>query len=215
MVAVGAVAGGCWGVVIVRFAAWVGRSEVRRGPCAPARNSKAEGAHFQAARTAAPHALPPSCNYSRCRSTSHVLTNRARGPRDAPVCCNNCAFGHRSPRHPHSDNQRDTQRPTSLLEAFSASQAASRRKNTALARRKLSGVAITRYNAPTTRSSTTTCEHHRRAPRSWERRSRAPALHTLRHWRFWPPSWRLSSPLPWPSLEGSWARPRATATRKT
>jgi hypothetical protein len=49
-----------------------------------------KGARFQAARTAVPHAQPRSCNYSRCRSTSHIPTNRARAPRCGPVCCNNC-----------------------------------------------------------------------------------------------------------------------------
>jgi hypothetical protein len=204
-----------WSVVIVRLAAALGgRTEVRRGPCAPV-NSKAEGAHFQAARTAAFHALPPSCNYSRCRSSSHIPTNRARAPRGAPVCCNNCA--RRPSQSAASPQRRPARRPASNITAggprritggFTAGTYATgtisgpRPRNNALRR-------------PDDALLTTTCKHHRRDPRSWERRDRVPALHTLRHWRFWPPSWRLSSPLPWLSPEGSWARPRATPTRKT
>jgi hypothetical protein len=99
----------------VRLAAALGgRTEVRRGPCAPV-NSKAEGAHFQAARTAALHALPPSCNYSRCRSSSHVSTNRARAPRGAPVCCNNCA--RRPSQSAASPQRRPARHPASNITA--------------------------------------------------------------------------------------------------
>lgn len=85
-----------------------GRSERRLVAPALLVNSKAKGAHFQADRTASLHALPPSCNYSRCRSTSHIPTNRATRHLCAPVCCNNCAC---RPSQPSTSPQRRPTRP--------------------------------------------------------------------------------------------------------
>jgi hypothetical protein len=100
-------------------------------------------------------------------------------PAAAPFAATIARVGHRSPRHPHSHDQRDNQRPASLPGTLNASQTTSLLKYTVLARRAVSRFAITRYDDSTTRSSTTTCEHHRCAPRSWERRRRARTFHTL------------------------------------
>jgi hypothetical protein len=98
----GCVAVVLWGAFIARFAA-LGPSERRLVAPALLVNSKAKGAHFQAGRTASPHALPPSCNYSRCRSTLHIPTNRATRPLHAPICCNNCVC---QPAQPSASPQR-------------------------------------------------------------------------------------------------------------
>lgn len=54
-------------------------------------DSKAKATHPQSDRTAHPRILPPSCNYSRCRSAAHIPTSRLRAHFRAPVCPYNCA----------------------------------------------------------------------------------------------------------------------------
>lgn len=143
----------------------------------------------------------------------HTFLRTAQLPASAPLFAATIArAGPSRPPHPHSDHQRAPGLPASLCALPRGPPATSRPIITRKARWTAAHIAITRYDAWPTRSSTATCEHHHGAPRSRERRSRARTLHTRRPWRILPPSWRLSCPSPWRSPGGLWATPRTPPT---